>query len=436
VPRVKKTVVDPDIEGLPPTEPEPRARSIRERWRALSRRRKIGITAAGSALAIGACVLLSVALRFDTIVEDAINDQARERGLKLRYEAIVEKQLLPWQPGEPSVTLTDAKLQSIDAPGLTIRAAEIIVRLEGWFLAYEPDHVHVRDVNVTAPDLPSMMALDRSIRSEKTSPLPMTVEGATVNIARLIAGIPGAAIATAATIEIKDGRMNLQGVRLEVAAPRERASFGPVSAVVEQSGGMTWAQVDDYRLARFGMSGDGQMARFQAGPIGSRDVAEQLGIDLPPMNISGQAQVALTGAQAMTGTYSLLLDGYVPPHPVELNGILHDNKTSVSGKLRFLETALALDEIVVESGGLKLQGKGQVDWARGGLITMNLAGSVACGALARSALAARLPGLGKLVGGTHIQGHVAVSVNVAAKVTELKNLTLAPVVQLHCRLGR
>lgn len=399
----------------------------------------------GAVIALGVLVglmgvaLLYVTLRFDAILRDRITAEAKECGMQLEFDGVESSGILPWQSGEPKVLLKNAKLKSEEAPGVEISVKKLSVPLKGTFPAYSPKHVTGSDVDIVAPDLSSLAAFERSAKSGKASKTPANVEGVKVTIQRVAESLPISVIARADRVDTGDGKVQFKNVTLEVPDPVFNRKIGPFSAEIERVEDITWARFAEYPFARVGVQDDGSKAKVQAGPTDSGQVGQKLGLDLPPMNITGEVEAQLKGADAMTGTFNITLDGYVPPHPREINGILHDNKTKVSGKLRYTEPAIFFDDLVVVSGGLTLKGKGKIDWAAGGVLSMNLSGAVACSALASSVVSDRLGGLAGVITGElsrgRLTGSVGINVDINAKVTELKNLNISPRASIGCKVS-
>lgn len=397
------------------------------------------IIALGVIVGLAGVALLYVTLRFDAILRDRIAAEAKECGIEVEFDQVESSGILPWQAGEPRVVLKNVKLKSVEAPGVEISVKKLSAPLKGTFPAYSPKIVQISDVEIVSPDLSALAALERSVKSGKGSKTPANVEGVKVTIQRVAQSLPVSVIARADGIDTGSGKVQFKNVTLEVPDPVFNRRIGPFSAEIERVEDITWARFNELPFARFGVQDDGSKAKVQAGPADSGQVGQKLGLDLPPMNITGDVEAQLKGADAMTGTFSITLDGYVPPHPREINGILHDNKTKVSGKLRYTEPAIFFDDLVVVSGGLTLKGKGKIDWAAGGVLSMNLSGAVACSTLASSVVSDRLGGLAGVITGElskgRLTGSVGINVDINAKVSELKNLNISPRASIGCKVS-
>lgn len=437
-PRAQATVPqDPlPFEDDTAAEPEPGGEPASSR---LTRPVKIGLIVGASILALIASALVYVTVRFDAILRDSIRAQAKERGLDMKFEGVESTGILPWQSGEPRVTLSGVTLTSEEAPHVEISLDRVVVPLKGGFPSYEPDLVEVTGGSLTAPDLPSIIALERSARSGKASKTTAVLRDTEVRIARISEKAPFTVIGRASRIDVGDGRVDLEGVTLEVPVPFGDFTVGPIGAEIERTADFTWARFDSMKSARFGVSDDAMLGKLQADPVDSQGIGKELGLDLPPMKISGTVDAQLNGSEALSGTFDILLDGYVPPHPKELSGILHEKKTRLTGKMKAEGDALVFDDLVVTSGGLKLKGKGKLEWTGGGTLTLSLGGSVGCAQLATSVLSSRLGPLAGALGGSvangHLSGTVGVKIDVATKLKDIKNLSVSPRVSINCGIG-
>ncbi|MBK6515611.1 MAG: hypothetical protein IPG04_16255 [Polyangiaceae bacterium] len=250
-PRAQATVPqDPlPFEDDKAAEPEPGGEPASSR---LTRPVKIGLIVGASILALIASALVYVTVRFDAILRDSIRAQAKERGLDMKFEGVESTGILPWQSGEPRVTLSGVTLTSEEAPHVEISLERVVVPLKGGFPSYEPDLVEVTGGSLTAPDLPSIIALERSARSGKASKTTAVLRDTEVRIARISEKAPFTVIGRASRIDVGDGRVDLEGVTLEVPVPFGDFTVGPIGAEIERTADFTWARFDSMKSARFG----------------------------------------------------------------------------------------------------------------------------------------------------------------------------------------
>ncbi len=156
-------------------------------------------------------------------------------------------------------------------------------------------------------------------------------------------------------------------------------------------------------------------------------IAKKLRVDLPATKASGDVEIERREG-VTSGTFALTLDGYVPKHPPELDPILTEKATRVSGKLHEAGDAIELEDVRVESGRLKLSGKGHFDRGNGGVLTSTLEGPIPCSALAARNAGKQAGGdlgdvLGSLAKGA-VTGEIRVTVKILAKMSDLKNASI------------
>src|SRR5262249_5015554 len=107
-----------------------------------------------------------------------------------------------------------------------------------------------------------------------------------------------------------------------------------------------------------------------------------------PGAFSVEGTIAAQGGDAPRADVAMKLDGYTPPHPRELDGIVFGTTTSLRAKLTLESLAnLALGAVAVETGALKLVGSGHYRWGLGAL-ALDLDGAIPCSALAASSASA------------------------------------------------
>jgi hypothetical protein len=145
------------------------------------------------------------------------------------------------------------------------------------------------------------------------------------------------------------------------------------------------------------------------------------------------------------GHARLELKGYVPPHPVELDGFVFGDVTVLETDLRFgsgLDEA-SLENTSVTAGKFVLEGSGNVAReADGARVTLDLRGTLPCDALASASAESRLGRLlgraaGKKAGIAALRlvgGSVAVRVQVDAKTAKLPDARVERSIGVGCGL--
>jgi hypothetical protein len=168
-----------------------------------------------------------------------------------------------------------------------------------------------------------------------------------------------------------------------------------------------------------------------------------LAFPAPGAVASGQAELVLgdrDGGEAVTGSASLVLQGWVPPHPKELNGVVSGKATTLSTKLAVAadHARVTLSELTVRAGSLALKGTGTIDRAGDhATAKLALAGAIACAELVRSAAREDLGGLGQLMGDVAsgaVKGSATIDVTVEADSRDLKDAKVKPRVGVGCGL--
>lgn len=175
-------------------------------------------------------------------------------------------------------------------------------------------------------------------------------------------------------------------------------------------------------------------------------LASSLGVaGVPPGGtVLGTANLTFAregGGHVIDGNGSFQIDGWVPPHPKELNGIVSGKRTTMATKLHVPadRSRVELSALTVAAGSLKLAGSGTIvpegDHA---IAKLTLAGSIACAALARSVAS---DGLGSLLGGLagdvaqrSIEGNANVTVAIEADSRDLRAVKMSPTLGVGCSM--
>jgi hypothetical protein len=182
-------------------------------------------------------------------------------------------------------------------------------------------------------------------------------------------------------------------------------------------------------------------------PTALSKLAGPMGIPLlaPGVTASGRADLTFArgiDAGPITGTVDSRLDGWVPPHPVELDGFLFGNTTTFTSKLDITadRSSIQLTNSRVRAGGFELGGGGRIDRQSSyALVSMNLAGNLACAAIAESAAAAHVGTfLAEIVGRASrkiVDGSVSVRVKITADSRHLDAARVDPTIGVGCGLA-
>ena len=181
-------------------------------------------------------------------------------------------------------------------------------------------------------------------------------------------------------------------------------------------------------------------------PTPADKLADPLGVKLPVEGVTVSSSVELefaegTGAGPVTGEMQVTLDGYIPPHPPEIDGFVFGKATTFASNFEVSEdrTRVELSNTEVKAGRFKLKGDGQAqrypDHAR---VRLDLKGHLGCvalaGAAADSHLGRTLAGLAKRVIEKTVQGTVAVTVKIDADTRDLENAKVLKLIGVGCGL--
>jgi hypothetical protein len=176
-------------------------------------------------------------------------------------------------------------------------------------------------------------------------------------------------------------------------------------------------------------------------PVELAALGTAFGLSLPAPGALASGRADLTLARGgVTGTASLDLDGWVPPHPRVLDGVVTGKKTAIKSHLRFSEdrATLKLEDLEVRAGRLDLKGSGSIaDEAHHAMVRLDLAGPIPCADLARAAgqeLGGLLGGLAAELGSGMIGGSATVNVSVEADARDLGAAKVKPRVGMGCGL--
>ena len=185
-------------------------------------------------------------------------------------------------------------------------------------------------------------------------------------------------------------------------------------------------------------------------PVPLERLAGPFAVALPVKGVIGRGTVTLDFASRdsmipTNGHARLELEGYVPPHPVELDGFVFGDTTVLETDLRFGASSdeVALENTSVTAGRFELKGNGAVTRAANAArVTLDLRGALPCDALASAAAESRL---GKLLGRARgkkagvaafrvVGGSVGVRVRIDATTADLPGAKVERSIGVGCGL--
>jgi hypothetical protein len=167
-----------------------------------------------------------------------------------------------------------------------------------------------------------------------------------------------------------------------------------------------------------------------------------VGFRAPGAIVEGSGRLTLgehAGRDAIEGSFALLIKGWVPPHPRQLDRVLAGSSTSLTARVRVSEDRrrVTISEATASAGSLKLTGKGAI--AREGgeaQVTLDLDGQIPCSEVARSAATSDWGEmLGQLLGDVAqqaVEGAVDIHVHIEADTRDLRAARLRHQVGVGC----
>jgi hypothetical protein len=386
---------------------------------------------------IAIAVVLAIAI--PRWVEGQVHTQAKARGFEIQAGEIS----FGWQ----WVQISDATISLIGVPEMTSKVGVIDVQLSG----FEPQRVTVNRVAVDAAgDLLKLATALESWRSAHAKDLhePLAMKPFTLR---------------AATSKGAPPVVLLDGGELTLASDRVTSRATSFTAFGHALGGVTLLREPDHVRVGFtlgqsalenptlSLEQTGASARafhLALAPIPLAKLGAALGVELPLAEtvLSGTLDVNTTGAitplSHFSGRADFTLKGYIPPHPIELDGFVFGDSTTLSSKFEVEPELLRVrfSELAVKAGSFELKGEGELrlEALDHGRLTASLRGSLPCAALAAAAAQSRLgQALGRLTGKAALQtlsGGVGVRVAVDADTRELEKARVLKTITPGCGL--
>ncbi|MCC6214747.1 MAG: hypothetical protein IT376_07745 [Polyangiaceae bacterium] len=414
----------------------------------MSRKRLLQLGCAAALVALVGAVALLLSMAKPWALRYAVG-RARDQGVVLSPTEI--------ELGLGSVTLRESSFELAGLPAIRGRIRRLDVSLRGW----TPVALGLTGVEVeatgTAPALAVGVA-DWAKRHPSTFALPTEAQEVTL----AWRPEPGAE----PWLKLEGGRVQRSGATTAFTAERslvgvclERDEGAPRCPDLGKVGAAWTADAAQVSLAlgaadlaaaplrlevRHALPQP--TARLTLAPVELHRLAGPLGSKVPLRGVKASAAVDLalppgSAGGPITGKLEASLQGYVPPHPRELDGFLFGDTTKLSAKLRLDDARerVDLEEVRLAAGAFSLAGSGTVarDGARA-RIRLDLAGDLPCSALAGAAadsalgrLLGRAPGeLARLL----VRGSVSVKVAVDVRSDALADATVRPEIGVGCGL--
>lgn len=453
-------VDDPDPQGTAETrELEPLAPAKKKRWwlRILLSISILLLLAAGGAAAF-------VWTHFDEIARSVIVSRAEAHGVHLEFDTL---DLVRHGITVESATMGKVKLTTEALPGVDIEADQLEVAISGFspqsavltglkakitaapkvkvsakkatvvMADFAPVSTQLEKLTLTADDAGALIDLTDLTSSAPFTAVKTTIQGAHLEIKRVAPGLPESLAIDADRIERDGDKTILVGFSTKlpvVGLPIQLARLELSKNKTALSIGVPTYPELTLSIADRGAKIDATLTNVPADLL-----AEKLGWSRPPnFSLTASASMSL-GVAGLSGTYKATLAHYVPPHPMELNGIVFGDATEVTGAFKLDGTKLGLSDIAVTAGALKLKGTGIADTSGAGRAELTLDGSVGCTELAASAVGSHLGlGAGFLTGqiaAGRLTGTVGVHLGVVLDGKDAAHPEVHPSAFLHCGLS-
>lgn len=371
-------------------------------------------------------------------VRQRVTDEAKLRGVEI---AFADVHFFWW-----SASLEAVRFRLVGVPGLEGTAETIDVALANW----EPRQIEGTNVKVAVVGSVADLALaitewthahpqafrvplsahsvGVALRASVSEPPWLTVDGGAMSQS------PSGATFSANHAVVSGVDVGAVGASWTAEAASVAMSFGsadpkasPVQLVVRHAATPPTATVT---LA----------------PVELSRLTGPLGIPLPAPGVMASGHADLTFVSGfetgpVTGQLESRLDGWIPPHPVELDGFLFGTTTTFTSTFNVdaTRTVVQLSGSRVRAGAFDLSGGGRIDRTpASATILMNLSGNLSCSAVAQSAAAAHVGSfLAEIVGNATrqvVEGSVGVRVKIAADSRNLAGATVEPTVGVGCGL--
>jgi hypothetical protein len=377
----------------------------------------------------------AVAIVYEPFLRKMVREQALAHGVELRCATV------SYRLGTLALGGCVARLAGID--GIEVGLGNVDVDLAG----VKPLAVHARgvdadltgDARVLVPAVQRWLARHPSVRD-------IAVEAEDVRVAWLHAvaerdvSVKGAS----ATVEpggrigsVRMQRLTVSGIELGPAAAQWDDRHGAARFAL----GETLDTAPLVVTASFTAPPHAQLALAKM-PVAR--LAARFGASLPVDKlIAGMRIDARFGARPLedeiTGKLAAEFDGYLPPHPAEIDPFLHGTAGTVTSNFTLSadRAALALRDVELTLGSIVLRGTGDVRRVPNDVdIAASLRGSLACATLADIVVTRQIGGpLGSIAGdiaASGITGGVTFGFDFAAHAADLSAAKLTPVVGLGC----
>ncbi len=401
-------------------------------------------------------ILVGIFAYLPGYIEKRVVAEAKARGIALT-------------PGEISfgfgwVQLSGATAKLVGAPAFEAKIRLVDVTLQG----FEPVQVQLSDVQVgVSGSLPRvLLELGEWTKNHADAfAAPLVASRVSLRVAEVPAGAPWLELSNGfLTRTVAGAAFSAQSCKLSgFEIGKVGAGFTKTGGNVSIGFGDQSAQAAPLRLdASLDAKGAGQMSVVLT-PTKLGLLSKGLGspLPLPGVIASGKVELSfpaglgneLAGnksvperlAPEITGKWTSSLQGFVPPHPPELDGFVFGDVTTFDSDLRVdgARNRVTFSNAKLTAGKFELSGGGSV--LREGAhasVDLELKGALPCDTLAGAAAESRLAQLlgrasgkqGKRTALAIVRGEVSVEVGVKASTQDLLNAKLTQKIGVGCGL--
>lgn len=377
-----------------------------------------GLFALG-ALGVG----VAVAVFLPRYVRNSVIEQAKRRGIEL-------------EPGEVSfglgwVQLKDAQLSLLGIPGIRARAGIIDVELARLV----PQRFTLNQVKIEAAGSAASLEANlaswlRAHEAEFTEPVfmkPVELEYRQQEKGDVSIALSDAEVsADKQQMRLVTKRLNVEQHELGAVRLNAKKDHAELAFTLGVS------ELENPTLSFEAQNGEHWKLHLALAPILVSRLASALHTELPFPNVTASGTFDLDLPRTMTpvshpsGRVDAILKGYVPPHPVELDGFVFGDTTTIGARYVVIpeQLKLLLEDVQLKAGAFELKGSGAVGVESGApRLRLTLGGALPCAALAGAAAETRLGAALGRVGGkaarVTLAGTVGVKVAVDADIMSL-----------------
>jgi len=408
----------------------------------VTRRRRVLLIALGCVVVLAA----AVAITLPRYARSYIEREARRRGIELQFQSL--------ELGLRRVRLRGVRFSLAGVRGMSGTMETVSVDIAGL----TPQRVEGEGLTLELEGtsfVPGVIGWARALPSGAALPTSASVAEVRWQTSEGIAHVSGGTLAVGPEPSggeagsLLGGRVRLGDSDLGAVDVAFVVGADPSGATPSLGIGLGSAKVASAPV-RIEVRGAvaGAPVRITVDPLPAAAIAGTAGVVLPSTRavIGAAVELPLPDLERpapIAGTVALTIDGWVPPHPKELDGIVFGDRTAVDGAFRIADDrrTVDVDDLHVVAGALKLAGTAAARRPSGdahGHLQADLSGTIACTLLANSAASARLgKTLGDLAGALArrtLTGSVAVRVRLDADTSALGEARIEPSAIVRCKV--